>query len=147
MSYDSPYAVARVIGAPVSSRNKDEEINPQRELRNDRFDALIRPLTASSIESPASRNRDRKEQKSLEQSYLTLDGSAARRCGWVVEERGRRGKGEKKRNGGSSSELPDPGRLGGAAGSSRSKAERIKEKERSHNGKGNKNAAERACLL
>ena len=64
MSYDSPYAVARVIGAPVSSRNKDEEINPQRELRNDKFDALIRPLTASSFESRANRNRDRKEHRS-----------------------------------------------------------------------------------
>ena len=52
-------------------------------LVDDSLDGLlVRILTASSIESRANGNRDRKEQRFLERSFLTLDGSAARgrRC-------------------------------------------------------------------
>jgi hypothetical protein len=55
--HQQPTKVERVIGAPVSSRNKDEGINSQGKLQVDNFDALVRILAASSIESHAKTDR------------------------------------------------------------------------------------------
>ena len=105
--------VARVNGALVSSRDKVKGNKSLREVQNNKIDGSVRTLTASSIESRATRTKPRK-------------GAEVAQV-----------------------ELLDAGWLGGAYGSSKSKAggsrEEERERKRNHT-KGNENAAEGACL-
>ena len=95
--------VARVNGALVSSRDKVKGNKSLREVQNNKIDGSVRTLTASSIESRATRTKPRK-------------GAEVAQV-----------------------ELLDAGWLGGAYGSSKSKAggsrEEEREKEKSYKGK------------
>ena len=70
-----------------------KEINPSRQMQDDKCDALVRTLTASSIESRAEWRIESGKQRSPVQGFLTLGGSAgssrSKTEGEVGKERGR----------------------------------------------------------
>jgi hypothetical protein len=85
---------------------------------------LVRILTASSIESRANENRDRKEWRSLEWSFSTLN-----RLGAAASSRNNaEGKGKRKEE--PLDKVSDAGRRGDTAGSSRDKAKGKRKEER-----------------
>ena len=73
-----------------------KEINPSREMQDDRCDALVRTLTASSIESRAERRIESGKQRPPMQGFLTLDGLAVRLGRQGARQKGRKEKREER---------------------------------------------------